>query len=163
MSSARENNVIEINIVNDQYFKYSITNNTRTKRSLSGDSIRVHIRSLDQKMIYGKEWESFFENGENKEELIKLACSFFKSDEGKRLFTIPLTINEGETVWKISDKKVTSLSKCNHEEADTRMVMYAAMHNNPAVIVAKDTDVFILLLYATTLQKKPPSWYMKID
>ena len=37
------------------------------------------------------------------------------------------------------------------------------MSKSPAVIVAKDTDVFLLLAYAVCYQNNPPRWYMKID
>ena len=53
--------------------------------------------------------------------------------------------------------------RCNHEEADTRLILHAAMSKSPAVIVAKDTDVFLLLAYAVCYQNNPPRWYMKID
>ena len=35
----------------------------------------------------------------------------------------------------------------NHEEADTRLIFHAMMGNETAVIVAKDTEVFLLLIY----------------
>ena len=37
------------------------------------------------------------------------------------------------------------------------------MSKSPAVIVAKDTDVFLLLACAVRYQNNPPHWSMKID
>ena len=36
--------------------------------------------------------------------------------------------------------------ECNHEEADTRMVLHAKHANSPVVIHADDTDVMVLLI-----------------
>ena len=160
---AHESQAVQIDIVNDQYLRQSTKSGTRVIRADGEVSQRVHIKSVDQKMLSGKEWEEFFHNGENKEDLIALACSFYKSEEGRELFRIPLVINSGEEVWKISRNTIEMLPRCNHEEADTRLVLHAAMSKSPAVIVAKDTDVFILLAYAICHQGTPPSWYMKID
>ena len=61
-------------------------------------------------------------------------------------------------------KQITLLeSKCNHKEADMRLVLHAAMSKSPAVIVAEHTDAFLLLAYAVFYQNNPPRWYMKID
>ena len=54
------------------------------------------------------------------------------------------------------------MSRCNHEEADTRLVLHAAMTDSPAVIIVKDTDVLILLIYAMS-KLLTQRWYMKID
>ena len=37
------------------------------------------------------------------------------------------------------------------------------MSKSPAVIVAKDTDIFLRLAYAVCYQNNPPRWYMKVD
>ena len=37
------------------------------------------------------------------------------------------------------------------------------MSKSQAVIVAKDTDVFLLLAYAVCYQNNPPCWYLKSD
>ena len=97
-----------------------------------------------------KNWKhSFVLNGENKEDLISLACSYYKYEEGGKLFKVPLLINSGEKTWKITRSTIETFPRCNHEEADTRLILlHAAMSKSPAVIVAKDTDVFLLLAYA---------------
>ena len=49
---------------------------------------------------------------------------------------------------------------CNHE-ADTRLVLHACRSETDVVVVAKDTDVLVLLVHAII---RPLSrWYMKID
>ena len=111
-----------------------------------------------------KSWKhSFILNGENKEDLISLACSYYKSEEGRKHFKVPLPINSGAKTWKITRGTIETFPRCNHQEANTRLILYAAMSKSPAVIVAKDTDVFLVLAYAVCYQNNPPRWYMKID
>ena len=160
---AINNQAVQIEIMNDQYLKKSIKSCTRIVRGGGEVSQRVHLKSVDRKMLGGKEWEEFFNNGENKEDLISLVCTYYKSEEGRKLFKIPLVINQGEQAWKISEKQIEDLHLCNHEEADTRIVYHAASSNTPAVIIAKDTDVFLLLAYAVCYQDIPPPCYMKIE
>ena len=40
------------------------------------------------------------------------------------------------------------LHKCNHEEADTLLVLRALLADSDVVVVTKDTDVIILLIWA---------------
>ena len=94
--------------------------------------------------------------------MISLAVSFFKSDEGRRLLHYPLIINSKEETWKITRQTAQLLQRCNHEEADYRMVFHAGQTQSKAVIVAKDSDVLTLLLYAMTLTTEA-NWLMKID
>ena len=55
------------------------------------------------------------------------------------------------------------LFKCNHEEADTRLILHASLQDTNVVIVAKDTDVFVLLVYVYSKLQPCSKWYMKID
>ena len=55
------------------------------------------------------------------------------------------------------------LEHCNHHEADTRVVRHASLSGEPVVVVAADTDIFILLLYAFCKIGPAEKWYMKID
>ena len=71
-------------------------------------------------------------------------------------------INSEEETWLIDGNMTYDMSRCNHEEADTRLVLHAAMTDSPAVIIAKDTDVLILLIYAMS-KLSTQRWYMKID
>lgn len=55
------------------------------------------------------------------------------------------------------------LQKCNHEEADTRMIYHMAQGESNAAVVVKDADVLILLLYAKSQNLKDMYWYKKIN
>ena len=62
-----------------------------------------------------------------------------------------LYVTEEETeekCWKISMMAVTLVPglRCNHEEADTRMLLHAKHAGGKCVLHADDTDVLVLLL-----------------
>ena len=99
-------------------------------------------------MPQGKHWQEFFHNDANKEDLIRMASEFFRSAEGRKLFTIPLIITCREEAWEISKSKVKVPPRCNHEVADTRMILHTNSKDTPVVVVAKGTDVFVLLVHA---------------
>ena len=150
---------LQIEIINDQYFACSPKNGTRLSRGSGCVSKRVHLESVDQHMLQGGQWESFFHNGSNKEDLIKLAVSYFKTDECRSQLRVPLIITSKNETWKICNDGVYRLHCCNHEEADTRIVLHALEEDTDVVIVANDTDVFILLLYAMTFKRNSCKWY----
>ena len=66
-------------------------------------------------------------------------------------------------MWEITKHSVTILPNCNQKEADTRLIYHAAQYKETSVIVSKDTDVFLLSLYAYGRITYPASWYLKID
>ena len=113
---ALEYNAIQVEIVNDQYLRQSIKSEARDIRGDGKASHRVHISSVDQKMLSGKVWEAFFHNGENKEDLISLACSYYKSEKS------PFSSIAVKKLWKITRGTIETSTRCNNEEADTRLI-----------------------------------------
>ena len=81
--------------------------------------------------------------------IYKLKCSYLQTDEGRKLFEIPLTINSDENIWCITKETIEVLPISNHGEADIRLILHADMSNEAAVIVGKDTDVVLLLIQAS--------------
>lgn len=63
----------------------------------------------------------------------------------------------------ITSEEVLLLEQCNHHEADTRVVRHASLSDRPVVVVATDTDMFVLLVYAFSKVAPAEKWYMKID
>lgn len=151
---------LQIEIVNDVYLKQSTKDDTRSNRAKSNESRRIYLSGFDQLMPQGEQWSDFFNNKENKEDLIALAISFFKSEEGRRLLKYPLVINSKNITWKLTQRTVEEIEHCNHEEADYRMIYHAGKTNTKAVIVSKDTDVLVLMMYAMTL-KPHAEWYFQ--
>ena len=54
-------------------------------------------------MLQGQKWIDFFNNNENKEDLISLAVDFYKTEEGKRFLKTPLVITAKNQNGKITE------------------------------------------------------------
>ena len=61
-------------------------------------------------------------------------------------FRLPFSINDVKYAWNINGDKVTQNLECNHEEADTRMVLHALLSYENVVAVATGTDVLLLMV-----------------
>ena len=61
-------------------------------------------------------------------------------------FRLPFSINDVKYSWNINGDKVTQNLECNHEEADTRMVLHALLSYENVVAVATGTDVLLLMV-----------------
>ena len=59
-----------------------------------------------------------------------------------------MIIISGENKWGITKETSEVLPISNQEETNTRLIFHVAMSSEAAVIVAKGTDVFLLLAYA---------------
>ena len=107
---------------------------------------------------------NFFTNPKNKTNLFKPVCSHFQADECRNLFEILLIINSVENIQSsITKETIEVFPITKHEQADTRLIFHGGMSNESTVVVAKDTDMFLLLNYALgQLECFLPAWYMKI-
>ena len=114
-------------------------------------------------MLKGNDRRSdFFHNIENKENLIRLITEHLISDQGRTLAALPLIITRKEFTWRIIDNIVEDLDRSNHEEAETKTVLHALREKANVVVVARDTDVLVLMVYAYALKDIKDDWYMKI-
>ena len=91
----------------------------------------------------------------------------FLIDKDINLFEISLIINSGENTWRITKQKIQVIPISSYEKTDKRLIFHARMSNKaalPAVIVARDANVFLLLTCALSQWEcvsRP--WYMQID
>ncbi|MPD04419.1 hypothetical protein E2C01_100105 [Portunus trituberculatus] len=113
-------------------------------------------------MPKGKDWNIFLQSGDNKTELIKFLANHYKSDSFRSKLDIPLVFTESNNTWMITSQEVL-LEQCNHHEADTRVVRHASLSERPVVVVATDTDIFALHIYAFSKVAPAEKWYMKIN
>ena len=60
-------------------------------------------------------------------------------------------------------QSLNTLPNCNHHEADTRIILHALNSEDEIIVVANDTDVLILLVYAYALHRLSRQWKMKVD
>ena len=114
-------------------------------------------------MIGSKDCRQFMHNKENKDELIKRFNEFVEHPEAKSHLKVPLTINHKKITTRITRNDADVTVECNHEEADTRLVLHALSSEGPVIVNAKDTDILILMIYACALKKPETILCMQID
>ena len=71
---------------------------------------------------------------------------YLKTPEGRNRLKFPITVTETSHTWSINREGCEYLLDCNHEEADTRIVLHASIAEENVVVVAKDKDVLVLLV-----------------
>ena len=74
-----------------------------------------------------------------------------------------MVFTEQEQQWEITHDGASESFECNHEEADSRLVSQACEKDTVVVVVAKDTDVLVILVHAYAIVKPSSKWIMKID
>ena len=132
-------------IVMDTYGKHKIKAMTQKRRGHS--ERKVLITEKGQSMPKGKDWNTFLQNGDNRTQLIEFLANQYKSDSFRSKLDIPLVFTESNNTWMVTSEEVRLLEKCNHHEADTRVVRHVSLSERPVVVVATDTDIFVLLVY----------------
>ncbi len=157
----KETNPLSIELVNDTYLATSIKSSTREKRGEQQQ--RTYLQGFEQKMPQGNGWSLFFNNIENKTDLISLVAKYMKRYETRKNFLVPMIFTERKETWEATKDSLKMLFYCNHEEADTRLVLHACLQDTNVFVVSKDTDVLILLVHAYGLVKPKHIWHMKID
>ena len=123
----------------------------------------VRIFNVGQQIPKAMMWQEFLRNGENKEQLIKLIKEFVFSEKGKRLVMKPFIITAGNKNYKLLKSGMVLEEECNHEEADTRLIYLALKEDKDVVVVSKDTDVLILLVWAYAKYDIKRKWYLKYE
>lgn len=152
---------IQVGLINDTYKADSIKGGTRKERGESG--LKVKIDGFDQHMLQGNKWQEFLNSGQNKEELIQLLVKYMETGEGMSQLEHPYLVTAGDATFSVRHGGISLLYRCNHEEADTRLVLHALLADSDVVVVAKDTDVLILLIWAYEQSNVGKKWYMKYD
>ena len=69
----------------------------------------------------------------------------------------------GNKTYNLLSGKVEMLFDCHHEEADSRLILHALYSKNDVVVVSKDTDVLILLIWADIKHNITKKWYMNYE
>ena len=136
---------LSVEIINDTYLEDSIKNQTRLNRGIK--STRTHVSSLDQKILPASQWNSFFNNIENKADLVNLIAQYFKKSDITHKLTVPVLVNDTNQPWKIKNSTVNQAFISNQEEADIRIVLHCTFEDAINVVVSTDTDVLVLLAY----------------
>ncbi|XP_033106462.1 uncharacterized protein LOC117108533 [Anneissia japonica] len=141
-----------VDFVTDRYPSISIKNVERLRRAESGTQ-KVQIYSKDQKTP--KQWKKFLSDGTNKEALVEFLFLVWKDVNLKLVYDIAIYFTHGEECHILENKNSVSTSwpcddlKCDHEEADTRLLLHAkhaSKYCKDVIIRSPDTDVSIIAL-----------------
>ena len=132
----------ELDFVFDTYKRDSIKEQTREGR---GIGVRILVR---EETPIAKKFQVFLKNSDNKTELFKiLAINITKIPEN--IVEIMATHLE-EFLSNNLDADLPALQPCNHEEADTRLLLHTLDGSKRGfkrlLIVTVDTDVVVLIL-----------------
>ena len=149
---ANQHHSSEIHFVTDRYPETSIKNAERGKRAATGSEI-INIYGRGQPVP--KQWHKYLADGKNKERLVEFLFEEWSKCSVALYEGITLFVAHGETCHALrgegNEIEVVPMAnlRCDHEEADTRMLLhahYAANHAAVVVIKSVDTDVFIISL-----------------
>ena len=147
-------------MINDFYLDLSAKSSTRKQRGETTQE--VHIEGFDQHMPLGLKWREFLKHSGNKEGLTEVICKYFKDGPGRKSLKSSFTVTSKGKIYTISKSGVTEV-KCDHEEADTMLVLMAYLLKKDAIIVSKDTDVLVLLIWAYNHYQIKDIWILKYD
>jgi len=154
--STKLQRVSRLDLVWDTYLADSLKDNTRAKR---GQGVRRRV--VAAAAIPGN-WQNFLRVDSNKTELFRFlsaALMEWFDQEDKQV-----VISDGEAVLsKPLLPDLTSLTPCNHEEADRRMLLHAshaAKHGHHSILIRTvDTDAMVLAVSVVQeLQPEDELW-----
>ena len=144
---AEGNGSSRLDVIFDAYREKSIKNAERKKRANTTTAQQYKNILATHKI---KQWHHFLQSASNKANLIRFLCNAWKVEPFRsRLGDKHLYLGYDEECLKLTKEKVEAADhlRCNHEEADTRMLLHAkdvAFSNEAIIIVSEDTDVLIL-------------------
>jgi hypothetical protein len=108
--------VSRLDLVWDQYITSSLKAATRAKR---GSRMRLRVMPSGSLL---QNWSDFLRNDDNKSELFHYLSSCVAS--AKLTGNKQLIVTDGPHVHARNVNDLSSVDPCNHEEADTRMILH---------------------------------------
>ncbi|KAK3920030.1 Chromosome-associated kinesin KIF4 [Frankliniella fusca] len=139
--------VKRVDFVWDRYEPKSLKNFTRKKR---GDGVRMRV-TLTTKVP--KNWGRFLRDPNNKQELFGLIATHVVAF-GVNGYEVYSTLDQ--EVLTSADRDVTGcLSPCNHEEADTRIMLHVqdAVQQGRERIMIRTVDTDVVVVAVSCVQK----------
>ena len=146
---------LRIDFVTDTYPDGSIKDLERRMRASDGAAI-IRIHGASQKLP--TQWKKFLKFGKNKEALVQFLFQHWCTCKSGILHGLTLYVSHGNECHQLlpaaaDDREVIVQMIddlcCDHEEADTRLLLHAshATDYQNIIIRSPDTDVFILLIH----------------
>ena len=127
-----------VDVVFDRYLPMSIKQCTRERR---GESARQRVTGTAKAP---GDWQKFLLNSDNKSELFNFLANMLVLQKfpDKNVY-----VTDSESVKHVGEG--IPMEKCNHEEADTRIVvhlLHALQTQSVGLVRTGDTDVVVILL-----------------
>jgi hypothetical protein len=142
---SQQSHTCRVDIVWDQYFDNSLKAHTRETRA-TGPSQR---RRVELSSPVPKNWQQFLRVNENKVELFKLLNNELTTTATANT---ELILTDGPGIICIPVRDSGNLAPCNHEEADSRIMVHVAdavlRGFNKFLVRTVDTDVVVLAVAA---------------
>ena len=66
-------------------------------------------------------------------------------------------------IWGMKTGEFEDRGECNHEEADTKIVIFACESNANVVAVAADCDILVLMIFAYANHRPEFEWQLRYD
>jgi hypothetical protein len=147
-----------IDVVFDRYYDMSIKGGTRKRRGKQAAPVRREIQ--DRSVPLPPNWNNFMALGENKADLARLLSQqLIVQAPSNKIIVASGGFSNEEQVESSSPDINTEELEARHEEADTRMILHCVKsHASSIVVVARDTDVFVLLLAHFAQMSCPKVW-----
>ena len=119
----------------------------RQKRGPS--STNFNITGFEQNKPQGNNWQGLLNNSKYKDQLIEMTKQYvLEFGSGILPRSPPFIITSREKEYFTSTAENHVISGCNHENADTHLVLHDSKVDSDIVIACKDTDVLILMVLA---------------
>ena len=153
MSLATRYSAARVDFVVDRYPDVSIKNAERSRRA-GGDCQVINVHSDNQKTP--QQWKKNLSVGRNKESLLSCLANSWKRFHSSLFKGMTLYITNKKSCWKLSpvencvcSSDIVADLECNHEEADTRLLLHAKHASelyDSVLIRTPDTDVIVMCL-----------------
>ena len=135
-----------VDVVFDVYREVSIKNVETLKRVSTSDG--VYYKDILPAYTV-KSWNKLLSVTPNKPEIVKFLVSQWRTEAFRgRLGNCTMYMTTEDQCWRVDGVTCEPVPElqCNHEEADTRMVLHAWHAEGMYVIHSDDTDALVLLL-----------------
>ena len=127
-------------------------------------STKFNITGFEQNMPQGDTWQELLNDNEYKDQLIVMIKQYvMEFASGILPRSVPFIITSREKDYFVSPAGNKVVSVFDHEEADSRLVLLASKVDSDVVVVCKDTDVLILMIWAYSKLNITNNWYLKYD
>ena len=152
-----------LRFINDTRKVDNIKNMTREKRGTS--STKFDITGFEQNMSQDNTWMELFKLSEYKDQLIKMIKEYIlEFGSGILPRSVPFIMTSREKDYFASPAGNKVINVCNHKEVDTGLVLHTSkVDSDVVVVVCKDTDVHILMIWAYSKLNLTNNWHFKYD